>query len=110
MKITPAVGVLFRSMQDKAIRNGTIIALVIVVVQLATLSWRNDAGTPLVLARATGLTLLFVIAWQRSETFRKVVETVFHAVGLAVSKYVGIIVRYIQLWIGAMAKISSRLS
>ena len=65
MTIAPAVGVLFRSIQDKAIRNGTIIAVVIVVLQLATTTWRNDAGTPLVLASAIGLTLLFVIAWQR---------------------------------------------
>jgi hypothetical protein len=52
-------------MQGKAIRNGTIIALVIVVLQPATTTWRNDAGTTPALAVATGLTLLFVIAWQR---------------------------------------------
>ena len=78
MKIAPAAGVVLRSMQDKAIRNGTIIALVIVVLQLATTTWRKsvvlqpatttwryDAGTTPALAVATGLTLLFVIAWQR---------------------------------------------
>ena len=56
-------------MQGKAIRNGTIIALVIVVLQLATTTWRNsvvlqpatttwrnDAGTTPALAVATGLT------------------------------------------------------
>ena len=64
MKIAPAVGVLLRSMQDEAIRNGTIIALVIVVLQLATRTWL-DQGTTLAFAVATGFTLLFVIAWQR---------------------------------------------
>ena len=64
MKIGPTVGVLLRSVQDNAIRNGTIIALVIVVLQLATRTWL-DQGTTLAFAAATGLTLLFVIAWQR---------------------------------------------
>jgi hypothetical protein len=77
MKTAPTVGVLFRSMQGKAVRNGTIIALVIVVVQLATKTWldivvqqpittgRTAAGTMPALVVATGFTLLFVIAWQR---------------------------------------------
>ena len=65
-------------MQDKAIRNGTIIALVIVVLQLATTTWldivvqqpatttgRHEAGVVPALAVATGFTLLLVIAWQR---------------------------------------------
>ena len=64
-------------MQDKAIRNGTIIALVIVVLQLATKTWlgivvqqpattgRTAAATMPALVVATGLTLLFVIGWQR---------------------------------------------
>ena len=63
-------------MWDNAIRNGTIIALAIVVVQLATKTWLSivvqqpattgrTAATMPALVVATGFTLLFVIAWQR---------------------------------------------
>jgi hypothetical protein len=65
MKIAPRSACCFVSMQDKAIRNGTIIALVIVVLQPATTTGRHDAGVVPALAVATGFTLLFVIASQR---------------------------------------------
>ena len=50
------------------------------------------------------LTAALVVAYQKSETFRRVVRTAFDVVAGAVQMYVGLILGYIGLWVEGLSR------
>jgi hypothetical protein len=70
------------------------------------------AANPLVLVAAAvaALGIALVVAYKKSETFRRVVNGVFLAVRNVVAAEVGAIVKYLDLWLGGMSALANAAS
>lgn len=85
------------------------------IVKIATATWTavqwllNTAflGFPLVfiLAALVALGAAIVIAWKKSETFRKIVIGAFDAVKWAIGTVIQAVLKYVDLWLGAYSSL-----